>query len=621
MANEQDKLQIEIVLDDGSVKTGFINVEKQAAKSASTMTKSFGDSFGSIKTAIIGVAAAIGAKQLFGKAIDEAIAAEKSNNAFAASLAQIGQYSKAAVESFGDYADALSAQTGISDDAIKQNASMLVTLGKLSGEGLNRATAASLDLAQALQVDMSTAFDMVAKAANGSVGTLGKYGIKVDSNLPQSQKFASILGQLESRFGGLAATNLNTFGGQLDNLGNSFNKIFEAVGGLFTGGGDNVLKKGMLFFSNFFREVAASIEAFGKSNSNVIAGMLDNVLVFGQILNTVLIRPIEFLGRMGYATFKAIISGLNAIIAAAANVGKAIYDYILKPLNIGKSMEDFIYTAAESTTEVMTESFAATREALANQVNGTITESFGGFIENFRTSLANTAAPMEEFKNNSAFAASETANAWNGASISIKESFNEVISGFKGAALELTKDKATMMKAFADVGKSALQGLAGSVGNAFSAFGKALVEGENAAQAFVNSFLGSIGQMLVQMGTSYILQGIAASANPLTPGMGGPLIAAGAAMAAFGGILSAIGGGKGSAAPSVGTGGGIAAEPSPTTELPTQEEVVQQQPNTEVQVVVNGSILDSDESGSRIISLINDAFDKKGVVIQRGVMA
>jgi hypothetical protein len=123
------------------------------------------------------------------------------------------------------------------------------------------------------------------------------------------------------------------------------------------------------------------------------------------------------------------------------------------------------------------------------------------------------------------------------------------------------------------------------------------------------------------LGTSYILQGIALSANPLTPGIGGPLIAAGAALATFGGLLKAFSGGKSKAGGGADTGGGIASSPASSTELTQPENLQRAEAGTQVSVVIQGDVLDSDESGSRIVGLINSAFDKKGVVINQGVLA
>ena len=89
----------------------------------------------------------------------------------------------------------------------------------------------------------------------------------------------------------------------------------------------------------------------------------------------------------------------------------------------------------------------------------------------------------------------------------------------------------------------------------------------------------------------------------------------------FGSALKASVGKGGSSAASP-SGGGTATTPSTGTNLtPDQNLNKPSEPNTQVQVVIQGDILDSDESGSRIVDLINQAFNKKGVVIQNGVMA
>jgi len=40
-----------------------------------------------------------------------------------------------------------------------------------------------------------------------------------------------------------------------------------------------------------------------------------------------------------------------------------------------------------------------------------------------------------------------------------------------------------------------------------------------------------------------------------------------------------------------------------------------------VNVSILGDVLDSEQSGLRIVDLLNSAFDKQGVVIKRGVFA
>jgi hypothetical protein len=103
----------------------------------------------------------------------------------------------------------------------------------------------------------------------------------------------------------------------------------------------------------------------------------------------------------------------------------------------------------------------------------------------------------------------------------------------------------------------------------------------------------------------------------LTTFNGFTLVAAGAALIVLGGALKALSGGVGSSNPSA---GGVNSSPGSSEPTPTQD-LTRAEANTSVQVVIQGDVLDSDETGSRIVDLINNAFDKKGVVINRGVVA
>jgi len=83
--------------------------------------------------------------------------------------------------------------------------------------------------------------------------------------------------------------------------------------------------------------------------------------------------------------------------------------------------------------------------------------------------------------------------------------------------------------------------------------------------------------------------------------------------------IAGIGGGGGSAPKfETGGGGGIASSPSVATDLTPTQDLTRQEASTGIQVIIQGDVLDSDESGSRIVDLINKSFDKKGVVIQQG---
>lgn len=191
-------------------------------------------------TALGAVAVAVGVTQLGRKlvqGVQAAVAAASEQEAAEVRLAQALRLTgRAAAEVLPDLkaqASALQDLTGIGDEAILSNQSLLVSLGKLEGEGLQRATKASLDLAAATGVSQRTAFDLVAKAATGYTGTLSRYGILIDQTLPASEKFSAALDKIEGNFGGQAVAALNTYNGRLAEFQGRLGDLQEVVGGPF----------------------------------------------------------------------------------------------------------------------------------------------------------------------------------------------------------------------------------------------------------------------------------------------------------------------------------------------------------------------------------------------------
>lgn len=192
---------------------------------------------GTVK-ALGAVAAAVGAvaigRQLVGgiqKAVAAAGVQEKSEVKLAQALRLTGKSVAETLPGLKAYASQLQDLTGVGDELILSNQSLLVGLGKLEGEGLQRATKAALDLAAATGTEMRTAFDLVAKAATGYTGTLSRYGIIIDQALPASEKFAAALSKIEENFGGQAQAQLKTFEGRLQELKGRVGDLQEAIGG------------------------------------------------------------------------------------------------------------------------------------------------------------------------------------------------------------------------------------------------------------------------------------------------------------------------------------------------------------------------------------------------------
>ena len=166
--------------------------------------------------------------------------------------------------------------------------------------------------------------------------------------------------------------------------------------------------------------------------------------------------------------------------------------------------------------------------------------------------------------------------------------------------------------------------LAGAA-KAFASLGEKLVTTGFKFEDFANSLLGLLGDLAIAVGTNVLAQGLAIQALATSLGTlnAGPAIAAGGALIALGAGLKALAGGGASSSsiPAPGTPGGSPLITTPATETPIDEAVQDQGPQTSVNVNITGDILDSEETGLRIVDILNSAFDKQGVVIKRGVFA
>lgn len=617
-----DELQIKIVLDDGSVKTGFINLEKQAKDTAGKVGTNLGGSFDAISSKIKGLAATLAAAFTTVKLVNflkdsanAASEAETATNALAASLANIGKFSQGAVNSFEQFASNLQKTTGVQDDLIKQNAALLVSIGNLSGDGLERGTTAALNLAQALQIDVGTAFDLVAKAASGNTTQLGRYGIKLDENIPKSEKFAKTLELIEKRFGGLAETKLNTFDGALINLSNSFGEIQESVGKFITQ--SPALRSVINQVAGDFFGLSESIDSVRGKNEDPFKPILMGVLNLAKVINEYLIKPLELgfnLIRTGVLSIYSVVQGL---IALFVNAGNAINLYLFKPI-----IEGFGFIGEKLVglfSPEMGEKLRANVQAFADMVGGSL-----------GTAAASTASVFEDSFNSLAQSADDTFKSKIGGSIDAYISkLKEAASVSEMTSKQIVNGSAASAQAIVEYSasvKSAAAGMKAGIATSLSSIGAALVNGEGLFDNFGKGIIGIMGDLAINIGTTLLFTGNAieafiSSINTLFPGSGFAAAAAGVGLILFGGALKAAAGkGSGGAAPSS-TGGGIATTPSSTTELTPQESLTRQEPSTAVQVTIQGDVLDSDESGSRIVALINEAFDKKGVVVNQGMFA
>lgn len=152
-------------------------------------------------------------------------AVSRLNNA----LQNQGFYSKEYSAALVAQAAALQDVTTYSDEAVIETQTLLTTFG-LAGDKLRDTTKASLDLASGLSIDLRSATLIMGKAWAGETATLTKYGFKIDETKTSAENFASVLSQVNGRFGGRAAADAETYAGKLTQLKNRFDDLKEKIG-------------------------------------------------------------------------------------------------------------------------------------------------------------------------------------------------------------------------------------------------------------------------------------------------------------------------------------------------------------------------------------------------------
>lgn len=237
-----NKVTIEIAVE-GNAQVQFKKLSDSAAEFAAETKKSFLDT-GRIFDNFIAnlgssaVAAGINilkngfaaVNSVLADSIKAAIEQEDAINKLNTALKSTGQFSQATSKDLQEFAAQLQATTKYADENIESAIGLIATLGRLHGDTLKQATTAALNLSAALGIDLQSAANLVGKAADGNVSVLSRYGIQVKETGDKVKDFAKALVELNDKFGGAAASQVNTFSGALAQLKNQYGEVLESIG-------------------------------------------------------------------------------------------------------------------------------------------------------------------------------------------------------------------------------------------------------------------------------------------------------------------------------------------------------------------------------------------------------
>jgi hypothetical protein len=158
--------------------------------------------------------------------------------------------------------------------------------------------------------------------------------------------------------------------------------------------------------------------------------------------------------------------------------------------------------------------------------------------------------------------------------------------------------------------------LTGVISTSLQALGASLVKGMSSFEEARKSIIGLVGDMMISIGMSIITTStlIEAFKNSIIELFGGSGIAAGAALVVAGGALKAMAGASLSSAASPGAAGFSGSSSSSSSPSMSAPQIASETP-AGIILNIHGDVLDSQESGLRIVNLINSAFQNQGAVL------
>jgi hypothetical protein len=208
------------------------------------------------------------------------------------------------------FASELQKTTKFGDEVTLSATATLQSLANLTDKGLIEGTKAAADLSAALGISLDNAITLVGKAANGEIGAFKRYGIEVEKGASNAQTFTNALDVLNSKFGGAAAAQTETYAGRVAQLGNAFGDFQEELGNIIIK--NPAIQEGIKLLTD-------GIVAF---TSTVIDKAPAVIKDMESIVNFLLVTPakfwVDFFGGKeteGLTEIEASISSLNVKMA------------------------------------------------------------------------------------------------------------------------------------------------------------------------------------------------------------------------------------------------------------------------------------------------------------------
>jgi hypothetical protein len=230
------QLKIDLIVDDkGTVKIkqftdGMSSEVKKSQQHLDNFAKSATTAFALVAGYLSGGAILSGLKSVTTAYMEQ----ERAVNKMSVAMKNQGDFSQAGLKGMEDYASQIQATSAVADEQALSVMANLKSYGMLNDE-VKRAAQVAFDFAAAKKEEGMTieaASELLGKVYMGQTDRLKRYGIVIDDTLKGADKFNAVMKQLQERFGGAAAAELDTYEGAWKQLSNTWGDVKEDLGNI-----------------------------------------------------------------------------------------------------------------------------------------------------------------------------------------------------------------------------------------------------------------------------------------------------------------------------------------------------------------------------------------------------
>ena len=282
MADDKVTIPIETPYDGSGLKEAQKDLKKTADEAEKTgkATQEAGEKGNNgFSNMAVGIGKALGAlaaaKGILDFFASSAVAAAENTravNTLAAAYQAVGYTAEGAMKQAQDFATKMQNLTGIADEAFLNAQRLLANYGVV-GTKAQEAIQAAYALSIGKQMDFASAMDIVSKAAVGQTQTLARYGIQIEKNTAEGEKFDAVLAQINERFGATAQAAMGDTISRTNALKESWGDFKEQIGKGLNEGLAPVLEwltKAMGWLNQGLKSIGAT---FGVVYDNMFTGL------------------------------------------------------------------------------------------------------------------------------------------------------------------------------------------------------------------------------------------------------------------------------------------------------------------------------------------------------------